>query len=94
MDAYVVPNYRCFAASQEAQYPNVRKARWHNYDLLREVSADLPHEEAAEQMALLIDTSLSYYNGSRRFNGYDLPLNASTIAILSGAGLSLLPPRS
>ena len=28
---------RCFAASQEALYTNTRKARWHNYDLLKEV---------------------------------------------------------
>lgn len=26
--------YRCFAASDEARLPTVRKARWHNYDLL------------------------------------------------------------
>ena len=46
-----VPSYRCFAASQEAQYTNVRRARWHNYELLRAVSMDLPHHEAAEAMA-------------------------------------------
>ena len=28
--------FRCFAVSQEALYPAVRKARWHNYDLLLE----------------------------------------------------------
>lgn len=28
--------FRCFAASQEAAFPEVRKARWHNYDLLRQ----------------------------------------------------------
>jgi hypothetical protein len=27
--------FRCFAVSQEALYTNTRKARWHNYDLLR-----------------------------------------------------------
>jgi len=27
--------FRCFAASQEAQYPQTREARWHNYELLR-----------------------------------------------------------
>jgi hypothetical protein len=26
---------RCFSASQEALYPSVRKARWHNFNLLR-----------------------------------------------------------
>lgn len=28
--------FRCFAASQEALYPVVRKQRWHNFELLRE----------------------------------------------------------
>lgn len=28
--------FRCFSASQEAQYPNVYNARKHNYDLLRD----------------------------------------------------------
>lgn len=28
--------FRCFAASQEALYPSVRKARWHNFNLLRQ----------------------------------------------------------
>ena len=27
--------FRCFAASQESTYPNVRNMRWFNYDLLR-----------------------------------------------------------
>lgn len=27
--------FRCFAASAEAQYPTVRKARWHNFDILK-----------------------------------------------------------
>jgi len=27
--------FRCFAASQEAQYPATRVARWHNYELLK-----------------------------------------------------------
>ena len=31
--------FRCFAASAEAIYTNVRKARWHNYDLLREAKS-------------------------------------------------------
>ena len=31
--------FRCFAASAEAVYPSVRKARWHNYDLLREAKS-------------------------------------------------------
>lgn len=27
--------FRCFAASQESVYPNVRKARWHNFETLQ-----------------------------------------------------------
>ena len=27
--------FRCFSASQENSYPNVRKARWHNFNILR-----------------------------------------------------------
>lgn len=30
--------FRCFAASAEAVYPNVRIARWHNFDLLKKLS--------------------------------------------------------
>lgn len=30
--------FRCFAASQEALFPSVRRARWHNFDMLREYS--------------------------------------------------------
>lgn len=29
--------FRCFSASQENQYPNVRKSRWHNFELLRQI---------------------------------------------------------
>ena len=32
--------FRCFAASQESTYPAVRKARWHNFDLLRPINND------------------------------------------------------
>ena len=31
------PNYRCFAAMAEARFPSVRKARWHNQYLIRQV---------------------------------------------------------
>jgi Gene product 88 len=27
--------FRCFAAGDEARYPNLRKLRWHNFDLLK-----------------------------------------------------------
>ncbi len=43
--------FRCFAASAEALYPAVRKARWHNFNLLREA-------KSFENMAALIDQSL------------------------------------
>ncbi len=72
-----VPSFRCFAASQEAQYTNVRKARWHNYELLRAVSMDLPHEEAAEQMANLIEVSFAHYFNHRNYNNYDVRIHES-----------------
>jgi hypothetical protein len=31
--------FRCFAASAEAVYPNVRLARWHNFDLLKKLNS-------------------------------------------------------
>lgn len=33
-------SFRCFAASQESTFPNVRMARWHNFDLLAKVKND------------------------------------------------------
>ena len=42
--------FRCFAVSQEALYTNTRKARWHNYDLLRNLNKD--------EMVTLINESL------------------------------------
>jgi len=32
--------FRCFAASAEAVYKNVRLARWHNFDLLKKLTTD------------------------------------------------------
>ena len=32
--------FRCFAASAEAVYPNVRLARWHNFDLLKKLNSN------------------------------------------------------
>jgi hypothetical protein len=32
--------FRCFAASSEAVYPNVRLARWHNFDLLKKLTTN------------------------------------------------------
>lgn len=43
--------FRCFAASGEALFPNVRKSRWKNYNLLRNCDGVLA-------MANLIDTSI------------------------------------
>jgi hypothetical protein len=45
--------YRCFSASQESLYPAVRKARWHNFSLLRKVSGN-----GARAMCELIHASL------------------------------------
>lgn len=33
-------SFRCFAASQESTFPNVRAARWNNFDLLSKVKND------------------------------------------------------
>lgn len=33
--------FRCFSASAENQYPNVRQSRWHNFDLLRNCESSL-----------------------------------------------------
>lgn len=43
--------FRCFAASAEAIYPAVRKARWYNFELLREA-------KSLDNMAALIISSL------------------------------------
>ncbi len=45
-------SFRCFAASQESTFPNVRAARWHNFDMLAKVKND------AFSMASLILSSL------------------------------------
>lgn len=51
--------YRCFSASEEARYPNVREARWHNLNLLKK-AADTSRTTAgkAAAMASLILASL------------------------------------
>jgi hypothetical protein len=43
--------FRCFAASEEAVFPTVRRARWHNVDLLRSAGS-------VEKMTTLIHKSL------------------------------------
>lgn len=45
--------FRCFSASQENVYKNVRAARWHNFDLLR-------GEKSIEKIGKLIQRSLPY----------------------------------
>lgn len=45
--------FRCFSASQENQYPNVRKSRWYNFDLLREVSA--PYNDDTQKMLMMLE---------------------------------------
>jgi hypothetical protein len=42
--------FRCFAASQEAAYPNVRFQRWHNFDSIKSLGGD--------EMVSLISNSL------------------------------------
>ncbi len=49
---------RCYAASAEVAYPNVRKVRWRNYDLLRKFKKDV------NAMAGLLVRSLSYFEES------------------------------
>lgn len=46
--------FRCYSASAEVQYENVRAIRWKNYDLL------LKCKNNKEQMVDLIDKSLNY----------------------------------
>ena len=51
---------RCFAASREAQYPNLRNLRWRNRDLLNEFKGDL------EGMTDLLMRSLEYYENNKK----------------------------
>lgn len=43
--------FRCFAATQEAVYPNVRIQRWHNFNLLK-------HSKTIDKLVLIIQNSL------------------------------------
>lgn len=45
--------FRCFAASQECTYPNVRRQRWHNFELLKD-------QKTVEGMGNLIQSSLPH----------------------------------
>lgn len=53
-----VPEFRCFAAMAEVR-PNVRTARWHNWDLIREASN--AGGDQANNIKQLIDTSLTVH---------------------------------
>ncbi len=50
--------FRCFSASEEARYPNVRRIRWHNFDTLRRYAGRGGVESQARRMAVLILASL------------------------------------
>jgi hypothetical protein len=50
--------FRCFQASAEAVYPSLRKAVWHNMDLLDGVLKDIGKKQKWKAMADLIDESL------------------------------------
>lgn len=52
---------RCYAASAEVAYPNVRSGRWKNFDLLQEFKGDV------NGMADLIDRSLRYFGEMQLF---------------------------
>lgn len=43
--------FRCFAATDEAKYPNVRLARWHNFNILKQA-------KTVQKMTVLILASL------------------------------------
>lgn len=54
--------YRCFSASEEARYPNVRNLRWHNFDRLRKYGTGRTEADKARGMAGLILASLPVRN--------------------------------
>ena len=51
---------RCFAASREAQYPNLRNLRWSNRELLKQFEGDLAG------MTDLLLRSLDYYEHTKK----------------------------
>ena len=52
---------RCYAASSEVAYPNVRSSRWKNFDLLQEFKGDV------NGMADLIDRSIQHFGSMSLF---------------------------
>ena len=58
--------FRCFAASQERMYPNVRKARWYNLNLLKRLSiesmVDLIEWSIPKSLYVRIHVSGDFYN--------------------------------
>ena len=53
--------FRCYATSMECRHSNVRRSRWHNFDLLRACGS-------IEEMAQLILDSLSPFTGYVRIH--------------------------
>jgi hypothetical protein len=60
--------FRCFAASQEASFPSVRKSRWHNFDSLkklsREAMADLILESLPDAPIVRVHVSGDFFSES------------------------------
>lgn len=59
--------YRCFAASDESRLPNVRKARWHNFNLLKKAKsagsmAGLLHEAVPNIPFVRVHVSGDFFN--------------------------------
>ena len=66
--------YRCFAASDEAKSPNARNARWHNFDILRnldmwEIVNKLQQSIPTKAQIVRIHVSGDFYN-SRYFHAW------------------------
>lgn len=54
--------YRCFSASEEARYPQLRAIRWHNFDMLRKYGTGRTDAQKARGMAGLVLASLPARN--------------------------------
>lgn len=53
--------FRCYAASEEAMYPNARNSRWYNYDLLKE-------KKTIQELSDIIQNSLPFKRGILRIH--------------------------
>jgi len=56
--------FRCFAASAEAVYPNVRLARWHNFDLLKKLSTNEASNLPKKANIVRVHVSGDFFNES------------------------------